>query len=94
MSYQSVDVKKHDLIVAFLNSASYTESVLQDRIKAHHMQLLTHVLTMLATNGWKETSFGRDALHAPTTKLIVPLNNASAECSVIGDEWETMLSDT
>ena len=59
MSYQSVDVKKHDLAVAFLksNSATDTESVLRNHIKAHHMQLLTHVLTILATNGWEKTCF-------------------------------------
>lgn len=80
MSYQSVDIMKHYLALAFLksNCGCYTESVLsclQDRIKAHHIQLLTHVLTVLATNGWEkseETSFGHDALHALTTKFIVP----------------------
>ena len=98
MSYQCVDIKKHDLAVAFLKSnyGCYTESVLpclRDRIKAHHMQLLTHVLTVLATNGWEkeeETSFGHDALHALTTKFIVPLNNASVDCSVIVDEWDVI----
>ena len=99
VSYQSVDIKKHDLAVAFLKSnyGCYTESVLsclRDRIKAHHMQLLTHVLTVLATNGWEkyeETSFGHDSLHALTTKFIVPLNNASVDCSVIVDEWDAMV---
>ena len=80
VSYQSVDIKKHDLAVAFLkyNYGCYTESVLsclRDRIKAHHMQLLTHVLTVLATNGWEkeeETSFGHDALHALLQSLLCP----------------------
>ena len=78
LSYQSVDVKKHDLAVAFLksNSASYTESVLsclRECIKAYHLQLLTHVLTILATNSWErneDTSFGHDALHVLTTKYL------------------------
>ena len=95
----SIDVKKHDLALAFLksNSASYTESVLSylwDRIKAPHMQLLTHVLTTIATNGWEkneETSSGHDALHALTIKFIVSLNNASVDCSVIVDKWDTMV---
>ena len=58
------------------------------------MQLLTHVLTVLAANGWEkneETSFGHDALHALTTKFIVPLNNASVDCSVTEDEWDAMV---
>lgn len=51
VSYQSVDVTKHDLAIAFLksNSTTYMESVLsclRDRIKSHHVQLLTHVLTV------------------------------------------------
>ena len=99
ISYQSVDVMKHDLAVAYLksNSTNYMESVLsclRDRIKAHHVQLLTHILTILPTNGWEkneETSFGHDALHALTTRFFVPLNNASVDCSVIVDEWDAMV---
>ena len=90
---------KHDLAVAYLksNSTNYMESVLsclRDRIKAHHVQLLTHILTILPTNGWEkneETSFGHDALHALTTRFFVPLNNASVDCSVIVDEWDAMV---
>ena len=100
VSYQFVGVKKYDLAVAFLksNSASHTESVLaclRDCIKAHHMQLLTHVLTILATNGWErneDTSFGHDAFHALTTNFFVPLNNAFVDCSVIVDEWDAMVN--
>ena len=80
--------QKHDLAVAFLksNSASYIESILQDRIKAHHMQLLTYVLTILATNGWKETSFGHDACMHPLQNLLclstmLPLNVVLLEMS-------------
>ena len=99
VSYQSVDVMKHDLAIAFLNSnsASYMESVLsclRDRIKSHHVQLLTHVLTVLATNGWEnseEISFGHDAVHALTTRFFVPLNHASVNCSVLVDEWDAMV---
>ena len=91
-------MKKHDLAVAFLksNSAGYTESVLcclRDRVKAHHMQLLTHV-SILATNGWEtfeDSSFGHDALHALTTKFYAPLQNASVDCSVIVEEWDAMV---
>ena len=99
VSYQFVGVKKYDLAVAFLksNSASYTElvlSCLRDRIKAHHMQLHTHVLTILPKNSWErneDASFGHNALHALTTKFFVPFNNASVDSSVIVDEWDAMV---
>ena len=58
------------------------------------MQLLTHVLTILATNSWEtfeDSSFGHDALHARTTKFYVPLQNASVDCSVIVEEWDAMV---
>jgi hypothetical protein len=58
------------------------------------MQLFTHVFSVLATNGWEkneEASFGHDALHALTTNFIVPLNNASVDCSVVVDEWDAMV---
>lgn len=45
VSYQSVDVIKYDLAVAFLKSNSTDNIVtcLRDCIKAHHMQLLTDI---------------------------------------------------
>ena len=58
------------------------ETCLRDRLKSQDTELLTHAMTPLATNGWKQTesaSFAYAALDAVCEGLRTPLESASVD---------------
>ena len=77
VSYQGVDLTKHNPSLEFLKSHhhEYVDSVqacLRNRVKAQNTDLLTHVL---ATNGWERSegpSFGYEALEYLCTRFCIP----------------------
>ena len=93
--YQSVVLAKFDESVVFLQSHKneYVEKVLaclQDRVKVQHSDLLTHILTILATQGWEKSDNTDAALDKLTTHFKAPLEKAGVDIFVIKDEWEDM----
>ena len=70
------------------------ETCLRNRIQSQDTELLTHAITILATNGWERsesTSFGYAALNAICERFQIPLENASVDYSAIQDEWDDMV---
>ena len=72
------------------------ESCLLDRLKhdKEELQLFTHALTLLATNGWEQTqstTFGQGALEAVCSWFAIPLEKAGVDCSLALDEWNDMV---
>lgn len=70
------------------------ETCVRKRIEVQDTDLLTHAVTVLATNGWERSeppSFGHAALNVICQQFQVPLETASVDCSAIQEEWDDML---
>ena len=94
-TYQSVVLAKFDESIVFLQSHKneYVEKVLaclKDRVKVQHSDLLTHILTILATQGWEKSENIDAALDKLTTHFKAPLEKAGVDIFVKKDEWEDM----
>ena len=56
--------------------------------------MLTHPVTILATNGWERsesTSFGHAALDAICQRFQIPLEAALLDCAAVQEEWDDMV---
>ena len=56
--------------------------------------LLTHAVTVLATNGWERSessSFGHAALNAISQRFQISMEDASIDCSAVQEEWDDMV---
>ena len=94
-TYQSVVLARFDESIVFLQSHKneYVEKVLaclKDRVKVQHSDLLTHILTILATQGWEKSDNTDAALDKLITHFKAPLEKAGVDIFVIKDEWEDM----
>ena len=66
---------------------------LKQRMSSQHLDLLTHILTVLATHGWDrngDVSFSDAAVTAFSTRFVNPLQKAGIDTSVLLDEWKDM----
>lgn len=57
-------------------------------------ELLTHVLTILATHGWDKTdsaSFGYPALEWIADRFKIPLEKAKVNLSLLQEEWDDIV---
>ena len=71
------------------------EMCLRNRIQPHDTDLLTHAVTILATNGWERSesaSFGHTALEAICQRFQIPLEAAPLDVSAVQEEWDDMES--
>ena len=99
VSYQGVDLKRHSQSITYLKSQTKgwieaMETCLRSRIKSNEVDLLTHAVTLLATNGWERTespSFGYKALDMICERFAVPLEHANVDCSMVQEEWDDMV---
>ena len=97
--YQGIDLKKFDQSIARLKSQTpewiaALEMCLQQRTTSNEVELLTHAVTLLATNGWERNpspSFGYEALDVVCQRFRTPLENAGVDCSAVQDEWDDMV---
>ena len=98
-TYQGADIKLYDQGLSFVKS-NYIEwveavaSCLRCRIKTEHTELLTHAVTLLATNGWERSedpSFGHTALDEVCSWFHVPLEYANIDSSLVREEWDDMV---
>ena len=100
ITYQGADLKKHSQALVFMksNHEQWVEAVaacLLNRVKAQdaELRLLTHAVTLLATNGWEHTetpSFGHDSLEAICDWFCVPLERSKMPacwCKKSGMIW-------
>ena len=66
----------------------------ENRVKAHHPELLTNALKILATQGWNKSDdidFASPNLDSPVQRFLIPLQKADVDTSVIIEEWEDMV---
>ena len=100
-SYQGHDLKKHKQGLTFLKSHYVQwiidmEACLLNRIQTGDgdTELLTHAVTLLATNGWERSSspcFGHLALESVCQRFLVPLENSTVDCTMVQEEWDDMV---
>ena len=101
ITYQGADLKKHSQALVFMksNHVQWVEAVaacLLNRVKKQdaELRLLTHAVTLLATNGWEHTetpSFGHDSLEAICDWFCVPLERSKIDCMLVQEEWDDMV---
>ena len=98
VTYQGAILACYDQGVAFLQAHKneYAESVvscLKERVKVQHCNVLSHALSLLATQGWeKPESVGliAAALESLSSHFKVPLEGSEVDCSVLQEEWDDM----
>ena len=98
-TYQGVVLKRHDQSIAYLKGQTQgwieaLETCLRNRIRNNEVELLTHAVTLLATNGWERmnsASFGYEALESVCQRFCVPLETANVDCSLVQSEWDDMV---
>lgn len=98
-TYQGADVKEYVQGLQFIKGhyvewIEAVESCLKARIKMDDTELLTHAVTLLATNGWQrseDAAFGHVALDAVCAKFLVPLETSNVDCSLVREEWNDMV---
>ena len=67
---------------------------MKKRITSQNVELLTHVLTILATHGWDKTdsaSFGYPALEWIAERFKIPLEKANVNLSLLQEEWDDIV---
>ena len=98
-TYQGVQLTRYTEAVAYFRGHmdGLIDSVLhcfKDRVKDHHADLLTDVLTLLATHGWsrsEEADFASVSVSTLASRFTVPLERAGIDVSALGDEWIDMV---
>ena len=99
VAYQRVEITHYDRARTYLelHKDEYVEALetcLRDRIQRQDTELLTHAVTILATNGWERSesaSFGHAALDAICQRFQIPLETASIDCAAVQEEWDDMV---
>ena len=95
-TYQAVKLVRYDEGMDFLKN-QIMESVLaclKNWVKAHHPELLTNALKILATQGWNKPDgidFASPNLDSLVQQFLILLNKADVDTSVIIEEWEDMV---
>jgi hypothetical protein len=98
-TYQGSEVVNYQQALSYLggHKDETVESIincLKHRVKVHHPELLTDVLTMLATHGWQRSEdddFADTALSNLSVRFALPLQNAGVEIDLLSEEWKDML---
>ena len=97
-TYQGATLTRYTEGLAYmkLHKNDYADSVvacLVSRLKVQHIDLLTDILSILATQGWekeKNADHARAALPRLIKRFEIPLQRAGADLSVLEEEWEDM----
>ena len=101
VTYQGAQLKAYTRAIENLQShkdelVEAMEFCIRNRVasESEETELLTHAITLLATNGWERSdssSFGYAALDAVCQRFQVPLESAQVDCSLIQGEWDDMI---
>lgn len=98
-TYQGADLKNFTQAVSFFeaNHSQYcalVQDCLKDRLATQETALLSHALTLLATQGReKDTSesFAHPAIQALSMRFQIPLQQAQINISLLEEEWDDMV---
>ena len=98
-SYQGADLIRFTEAVTFFKANHHhfcdlVQGCLRDRLATQKTDLLTHTLTILATQGWEKAtaaSFAHIAIEAVSSRYQVPLEQAKVDLSLLKEEWDDML---
>lgn len=98
ITYQGATLKQYDQGVAFLESHKnqYVQGIVScliEHIKVLNCDVLTHALTLLATQGWENNEYGQlsaAALDGLFNHFSVPLEKSGVNCDVLQEEWLDM----
>ena len=98
-SYQGADLNKFAEAITFLKAnhhrfSDLVQDCLRERLATQETDLLTHTLTILATQGWEkatEASFAHSAIQDVSSRFQVPLEHATVDLSLLKEEWDDML---
>ena len=98
-SYQGAEITNYDSALQYYKSkySDLTDRVLEclrNRVKVQHIDLLTHVLTILTPIGWdkgQDGSFAHNSLEYLVNLFQQPLEKAKINITVIQEEWEDMV---
>lgn len=103
-TYQSVDLAHFDQALTFLSNhyVEYIDSVLtcmRDRLKptgsSEDVDMLEHILKLLATQGWEKCedgSFANEAIDILIERFCTPLQDAGVNIALIRNEWDDMVT--
>lgn len=97
-TYQGADLKKCTDVVAFFkaNHPHYCDLVqtcLKDRLATQETDLLSQVITILATQGWEKdtsTSFAHSAIQTISARFQISLEQVQINVSVLEEEWNNL----
>ncbi len=98
-TYQGADLKNFTEAVSFFkaNHSQYcalVQACLKDHLATQETELLSHALTLLATQEWeKDTSdsFAHPAIQALSVRFQIPLQQAQINISLLEEEWDDMV---
>ena len=98
-TYQGTKITHYETSVAYLreHKNEFMEAVLDclnSRVKLQHVDLLTDILTILATHGWNRTEsddFANTSLQNIVNHFAEPLVKAGVDLMVIEEEWLDMV---
>ena len=99
MTYQGTKITHYETSVAYLreHKNEFMEAVLdclKNRVKLQHVDLLTDILTILATHGWNRTEsddFANTSLQNIANHFAEPLEKAGVDLMVLEEEWLDMV---
>ena len=99
VTYQEAEVTNYQSGLAYLEShqEEYMDAVqqcLKNRIRVQNLDILTHSLVILATNGWEKSedpSFAYEALDSIAIRFQVPSEKAQLDCSQLQEEWNVIV---
>ena len=98
-SHGGADLNKFAEAITFLKAnhhrfSDLVQDCLRERLATQETNLLTHTLTILATEGWEkaiEASFAHSAIQDVSSRFQVPLEHATVDLSLLKEEWDDML---
>ena len=98
-SYQGADLVAYADAISYFRAhhQEYSQSIeacLKQRMSSQETDMLTHALTVLATQGWgrSETpSFGYPALEYLSERFAAPLQHANIDTALLQGEWDDLV---
>ena len=98
-TYQGVQITHYKEAVSFFRShkeelIKLVAECLKDRIKAQHTEVLTDVLTLLATHGWgrsEDLEFASVPINNLAYHFKTPLEKSGVDVSALEEEWIDLL---
>ena len=95
-TYQGTKITHYHTFVAYLreHKDEFVEAVLDclmNHVKLQHVDLLTDILTILATRGWNRTDFANTSLQNIVDHFAESLVKTGVDVIVIEKEWLEMV---